>query len=72
MDIFTPLVAKTDLHPSFQRLLDKHAEADREVLLQWAEGLLPNNAFLEVYDHQRRLGSVNECVFHNRHMATFG
>jgi len=34
--------------------------------------LPPDNAFLEVYDHQRRLGSVNECVFHNRHMATFG
>ena len=31
--------------------------------------LPPDNAFLKVYDHQRRLGSVNQCVFHNRHRA---
>ena len=30
---------------------------------------IPDNAFLEAYDHQRRLGSVDECVFHNRRMA---
>jgi hypothetical protein len=35
-------------------------------------GLPPDNAFLEVYDHQRRLGFINECVFHNRRIATFG
>ena len=35
-------------------------------------GLPPDNAFLEVYDHQRRLGSVNECVFHNCRSATLG
>jgi hypothetical protein len=35
-------------------------------------GLPPDNAFLEVNDHQRRLGSVNECVFHNCRSAALG
>jgi hypothetical protein len=38
MDLFTPLVPEADLHPNFRRLLDKHSEADRQVLKQWSDG----------------------------------
>jgi len=34
-------------------------------------GLPPDDAFLEINDDQRRLGPVNECALHARHVATF-
>jgi len=33
--------------------------------------LPPDDAFLKINDDQRRLGPVNECGFHARHVATF-
>ena len=35
MDLFTPVVEQKLMHPNFQRLLSKHASADREVLIDW-------------------------------------
>ena len=40
MDLFTPLVEEKDLHPNFRRLSDRHSEADRQVMRQWANGFV--------------------------------
>ncbi len=40
MDLFALTVAESDLHPNFRRLIDRHSEADRQVIAQWAEGFV--------------------------------
>lgn len=71
LDLFTPLVDETKLHPNFVRMLHKTAGPERDVLAGWAEGFVDrdgkfvrefqttfNGSFWEIYLHAafRELG----------------
>lgn len=71
LDLFTPIVDETKLHPNFVRMLHKTAGPERDVLAGWADGFVDrdgkfvrefqttfNGAFWEIYLHAafRELG----------------
>lgn len=64
MDLFKPVIDKSDFHPHFKSVLIEGRKAEREELMKWAEGFIDrdgkfinefqktfNSSFWEIYLH---------------------